>query len=64
MAQSGGSGAKSESGIVDVEDVGNMLHKVRVSRVSKDLKIRNKVEPREMVTPLMKKTLSKQGNIV
>lgn len=52
---------KTGGGIVDVEDVGNMLRTVRVPRGGKELKIRKKTERREMVTPLLRKNLTKQG---
>lgn len=63
--EEGGSGVKrsgkAASGVVDVEDMGRVLHKARVSRASRGLVIRKRAEPREMVTPLLKKNLSKQG---
>ena len=52
---------RRKSGVVDVEDVGDMLHKARPSRASRELQIKRRPEKREMVTPLLRKTLSKQG---
>ena len=56
-----GVGSSRESGVVDVEDVGKVLHRARVPRASRELEVRKRVEPREMVTPLLRKNLSKQG---
>ena len=58
----GASSVKSSSGVVDVEDVGDMLHRTRPSQSGRELKIRKRVEKREMVTPLLRKNLTKQGN--
>ena len=55
------SDTQNESGVVDVEEVGNMMHRARGSRSTGKLEIRKRLEPREMVTPLLRKTLSKQG---
>ena len=60
----GGEGVKRESGVVDVEDVGDMLHKARPPRASRELKIKRRGERREMVTPLLRKTLNKQGTVL
>ena len=59
-----GVGSSRESGVVDVEDVGKVLHRARVPRASRELEVRKRVEPREMVTPLLRKNLSKQGTYV
>ncbi|CAI8020330.1 S-adenosyl-L-methionine-dependent tRNA 4-demethylwyosine synthase TYW1 [Geodia barretti] len=59
--EGGGEGGKRESGVVDLEDVGDMLRKARPPRASRELKIKRRGERREMVTPLLRKTLSKQG---
>ena len=57
--------AKTASeGVVDVEDMGSMLHQLKVSKERKkegEVRKRMKMEPREMVTPLLKKNLTKQG---
>ena len=57
------SGTKTASGVVDVEDVGDMLYAARSPQSSRELKIRKKAEIREMVTPLLRKNLTKQGSI-
>lgn len=49
------------AGVVDVEDIGKVLHRVRVPRAGGKVEIKRRVEPREMVTPLLRKNLSKQG---
>ena len=54
----------TSEGVVDVEDMGNMLHKLKVPKAQRkegEVRKRMKIEPREMVTPLLKKTLTKQG---
>ena len=56
-------GMKGGSGVVDVEDVGDMLHRARPLLASRELLVRKRVEKREMVTPLLRKTLSKQGKV-
>ena len=58
--EGGGEGGKRESGVVDLEDVVDMLRKARPPRASRELKIKRRGERREMVTPLLRKTLSKQ----
>lgn len=52
---------KSGAGVVDVEDMGKVLHRARVPRTGGEVEIKRRVEPREMVTPLLKKNLTKQG---
>ena len=65
--EEGRSGVKGSreggSGVVDVEDVGKVLHRARVPRASRELEVRKRVEPKEMVTPLLRKNLSKQGTV-
>lgn len=51
-------------GVVDVEDVGDMLHRARPPRRGRELQIKKRSEVREMVTPLLRKTLSKQGTYI
>ena len=50
-------------GVVDVEDIGRVLHRVKIPRAGRGEEVRKraKMEPREMVTPLLRKNLSKQG---
>lgn len=52
---------RSGAGVVDVEDMGRVLHRARVPRAGGEVEIKRRVEPREMVTPLLRKNLSKQG---
>ena len=50
----GGSGGEGED-IVDLEDMGKVMKKA--SRYAKDIS----AEPKEMVTPQLRETLTKQG---
>ena len=59
---------RSSSGVVDVEDMGRVVVKLKEARVrrSKEEAAARKnglqsSEPREMVTPLLRKNLTKQG---
>ena len=52
---------RSMAGVVDVEDMGKVLHRARVPHAGGEVEIKRKVELREMVTPLLRKSLTKQG---
>ena len=52
---------RSGAGVVDVEDMGKVLHRARVPHAGGEVEIKRRVEPREMVTPLLRKNLTKQG---
>ena len=56
-----GKSGKGAGGVVDVEDIGRVLHKVKVPRVGREGEVRGRVEHREMVTPMLRKNLTKQG---
>lgn len=55
----------SSDGLVDLEDIGGMMSKMKSAkqrRKEEEEAVRSgKVEPREMVTPMLRKALSKQG---
>ncbi|KAJ8308926.1 hypothetical protein KUTeg_012372 [Tegillarca granosa] len=54
---------QTSSGVVDLEDLGKVMKtmkKAKVSRKSEELSKANG-EPREMITPLLRKSLEKQG---
>ncbi len=55
----------SSEGLVDVEDIGSMMGKMKSAkkrREEEEEAVRSGVaEPREMVTPMLRKSLSKQG---
>ena len=67
---------RSVVGVVDVEDMGKVLHRAKVRHAGGEVEIRRRVERREMVTPLLRKTslnkvhnandwlhLARQGNV-
>ena len=47
-----------KSGLVDVEDLGTVIDKIKKSNEKKK---QNGGEPKEMITPLLRKSLEKQG---
>ena len=55
---------KSSNGIVDLEDMGKVVHKMKTAKIRRreeEDAARKESEAREMVTPLLKKALTKQG---
>ena len=52
-------------GLIDLEDIGGMMGKMKSAkqrRLEEEEAIKSgKMEPREMVTPMLRKSLSKQG---
>lgn len=66
MGKVGGAGTSSSStGLVDLEDIGGMVNKMKSAkqrRLEEEEAVRSgEVEPREMVTPMLRKALIKQG---
>ena len=53
-------GGKTTGGLVDVEDIGKVVHKMKKVKKQKDADRKNG-EVREMVTPMLRKALTKQG---
>ena len=65
----GGGPTSSSEGLVDMEDIGSVVKEMKVAkqrRVEEEEAVRGgALEPREMVTPMLRKALSKQGvNVV
>ena len=58
-----GAGGKTTAGLVDVEDIGKVVHKMKKVKKQRDADKRNG-ELREMVTPMLRKALTKQGMCV
>lgn len=60
-----GKGHGVSSGLVDLEDIGGMVGKMKSAkqrRLEEEAAVRRgEAEPREMVTPMLRKSLSKQG---
>lgn len=58
-------GPRSSGGLVDVEDIGGVMNKMKSAkqrRLEEEEAVkRGDIEPREMVTPMLRKALSKQG---
>ena len=52
-------GVGSEEGVVDVEDIGDMMFKMK--KASANNKRQNEKKKREMVTPEIRQSLTKQG---
>ena len=55
---------KSSNGIVDLEDMGKVVRKMKAAKIRRreeEDAARKESEEREMVTPLLKKALTKQG---
>ena len=61
----GGGSSPSSDSLVDVEDIGSMMKKMKSAkkrRKEEEEAVRSgAVEPREMVTPMLRKALTKQG---
>ena len=55
-----GVGGKTTAGLVDVEDIGKVVHKMKKVKKQRDADRKNG-ELREMVTPMLRKALTKQG---
>ena len=53
-------GEKTVAGLVDVEDIGKVVHKMKKVKKQRDADRKNG-EVREMVTPMLRKALTKQG---
>ena len=53
-------GGKTTAGVVDVEDIGKVVHKMKKVKKQRDVDRKNG-ELREMVTPMLRKALTKQG---
>ena len=53
-------GGKTTAGLVDVEDIGKVVHKMKKVKKQRDADRKNS-EVREMVTPMLRKALTKQG---
>ena len=53
-------GGKTTAGLVDVEDIGKVVHKMKKVKKQRDVDKKNG-ELREMVTPMLRKALTKQG---
>ena len=53
-------GGKTTAGLVDVEDIGKVVHKMKKVKKQRDVDRKNG-ELREMVTPMLRKALTKQG---
>ena len=51
---------RSGAGVVHVEDMGKVLHRARVPHAGGEVEIKRRVEPREMVTPLLRNTMCVQ----
>ena len=59
-----GGASKSSNDIVDLEDMGKVVHKMKAAktrRTEEEDAMRRGSEAREMVTPVLKKALTKQG---
>lgn len=60
-----GKGRGASGGLVDLEDMGGMVGKMRSAkqrRLEEEAAVRRgEAEPREMVTPMLRKSLTKQG---
>ena len=60
--KSGSGGGKQTGGLVDVEDIGKVVHKMKKAKKEKDADAsRRNGELREMVTPNLRASLTKQG---
>ncbi len=59
---------RSSSGLVDLEDIGGMIDKMKSAKRQRsdeeEAMRKGKAEPREMVTPMLRKALTKQGVLV
>lgn len=49
-----------DESVVDVEDLGSMVNNMKKSKENA-VNLKNKQEPKEMITPLLRKSLTKQG---
>jgi len=59
------SGGKQTGGLVDVEDIGKVVHKMKKAKKERDADAsRRNGELREMVTPNLRTALTKQGIIL
>ena len=59
-----GGASKSSNDIVDLEDMGKVVRKMKAAktrRTEEEDAMRRGSEAREMVTPVLKKALTKQG---
>ena len=56
-------GGKTTAGLVDMEDIGKVMHKMKKVKKQRDAERKNG-ELREMVTPMLRKALTKQGVFV
>lgn len=59
-----GDGLKSSNEIVDLEDMGKVMRKMKAAKTRRreeEDAMRKGAEAREMVTPVLKKALTKQG---
>ena len=60
-----GGGPRSSGGLIDVEDMGQLMDKIKSAktrRLEEEESIRKGLrEPREMVTPMLRQALTKQG---
>jgi len=55
-------GGKQTGGLVDVEDIGKVVHKIKKAKKERDANAsRKNGELREMVTPNLRTALTKQG---
>jgi len=54
-------GGKQTGGLVDVEDIGKAVHKMKKAKKERDANTSRNGELREMVTPNLRTALTKQG---
>ncbi len=62
--EGGGVSPRSSGGLIDVEDMGKMVKKMKAAAKKRQEEEEGRVsggEPREMVTPMLHKALTKQG---